>query len=122
MTKEEIKTYLKLQKELETSAKRVAKYFIKLNSSYKFINSWNIDDDLVEGEGSETWSYGGYEDHYVSFDVKWLSATDEELQSYVDSALKERKKKIQREIQDKLNSDKEKRKELYMKLKKEFEE
>ena len=92
MTLEQIKLYNELENELYKSAERVAKYFVKFNPSYKFIDSWKLYDDEVDGSGTETWAYGGCEDHYVCFDTKWFYATDEELQNYVDSVLEKREK------------------------------
>ena len=39
MTKDQIKMYVDLKEELEKSANRVANYFVKINSSYEFIDS-----------------------------------------------------------------------------------
>lgn len=121
MTLEQIKLYKELQNELYESAERVAKYFVKINSSYKFINSWELDENEVEGRGTETWAYGGYEDHYVYFDTKWLYATDEELQKYVDSILEEMEKKRQKELKEKQDKEKEQKYQAYLKLKAKFE-
>ena len=107
-----------MKNELYKSAERVAKYFVKLNISYKYIDSWELDENEVEGRGTETWAYGGREDHYVYFDAKWLSATDEELQNYVDSILEETKKKRQKELKEKQDKEKEQKYQSYLKLKK----
>lgn len=120
MTQEQINMYVDLKEELKKSANRVANYFVKINSSYKFIDSWQLYSDEVEGKGVETWNYGGYEEHYVSFDVKWLYATDEELQNYVNSVLEERKQRLTDETRKK-NEEKEKKYQKYLELKKEFE-
>ena len=64
MTQEQIKLYNELKNELYESAERVAKHFVKINPSYRFIDSWELDENEVEGSGTDTWSYGGYEDHY----------------------------------------------------------
>ena len=121
MTQEQIKLYKELETELYESAERVAKYFVKFEKSYEFIKSWELYKDTVSGTGTETWSYGGYEDYYVEFDAKWLYATDEELQNYVDSVLEERKQKLNDEIRKKIEETKEKKYQEYLKLKKEFE-
>lgn len=122
MTKEQIKLLNELQSELYESAERVARYFVKLNKSYKYIDSWKLDENEVEGTGTETWAYGGYEDHYVYFDAKWLYATDEKLQKYVDSILEETEKKRLKELKEKKEQAKEKKYQEYLKLKKEFED
>ena len=121
MTKEQIKIYVDLKEELEKSANRVANYFVKINSSYEFIDSWQLYSDEVEGKGVETWNYGGYEEHFVSFDVKWLYATDEELQNYVNSVLEERKQRLTNETRKNNEEEKEKKYQKYLELKKEFE-
>ena len=121
MTLEQIKLYKELQNELYESAERVAKYFVKINPSYEFIDSWKLDENKVEGSGTETWAYGGYEDHYVCFDTKWLYATNEELQNYVDSVLEKREKKRQKELKEKQDKAKEQKYQEYLELKKEFE-
>lgn len=121
MTKDQIKMYVDLKEELKKSANRVANYFVKINSSYEFIDSWQLYSDEVEGKGVETWNYGGYEEHFVSFDVKWLYATDEELQNYVNSVLEERKQRLNDEVRKKIEEEKEKKYQKYLELKKEFE-
>lgn len=121
MTQEQINMYVDLKEELEKSANRVANYFVKINSSYEFIDSWQLYSDKVEGTGIETWNYGGYEEHFVSFDVKWLYATDEELQNYVNSVLEERKQRLNDEVRKKIEEEKEKKYQKYLELKKEFE-
>lgn len=121
MTLEQIKLYKELQNELYNSAERVAKYFVKINPSYKFIDSWELDENEVEGSGTETWRFGGHEDHCVYFDTKWLYATDEELQNYVNSVLEEIEKKRQKELKEKQDEAKERKYQEYLKLKKEFE-
>ena len=121
MTQEQINMYVDLKEELEKSANRVANYFVKINSSYEFIDSWQLYSDGVEGTGVETWNYGGYEEHFVSFDVKWLYATDEELQNYVNSVLEERKQRLNDEVRKKIEEEKEKKYQKYLELKKEFE-
>ena len=121
MTKDQIKMYVDLKEELEKSANRVADYFVKINSSYEFIDSWQLYSHEVEGKGVETWNYGGYEEHFVSFDVKWLYATDEELQNYVNSVLEKRKQRLTDETRKKNEEEKEKKYQKYLELKKEFE-
>ena len=121
MTQEQINMYVDLKEELKKSANRVANYFVKINSSYEFIDSWQLYSDEVEGTGIETWNYGGYEEHYVSFDTKWLYATDEELQNYVNFVLEERKQKLTDETRKKNEEEKEKKYQKYLELKKEFE-
>ena len=121
MTQEQIKLYKELQNKLYNSAERVAKYFVKINPSYRFIDSWKLDKFGVEGSGTETWAYEGYEDHYVRFDTKWLYATDEELQKHVDSILEETEKKRQKELKEKQDKAKEQKYQEYLELKKEFE-
>lgn len=123
MTQEQIRLYNELKNELYKSAERVAKYFVKLNSSYEFIDSWEIDEDENEvvGNGTETWNYGGFEEHCVYFDTKWLYATDEELQNHVDSILKEEEKIRQEKLEEKHKKAKEQKYQEYLKLKTEFE-
>ena len=121
MTQEQIKLYKELRNELYESAERVAKYFVKIDPSYRFIDSWKLYENEVEGSGTETWAYGGYEDHYVCFDTKWLYATDKELQKCVDSILEERKQKLNDEIRKKIEEEKEKKYQKYLELKAEFE-
>ena len=121
MTQEQIKLYNELKNELYNSAERVAKYFVKINPSYEFIDSWELYENEIKGSGTETWAYGGYEEHYVYFDTKWLYATDEELQNYVDSVLEERKQKLNDEVRKKIEEEKEKKYQKYLELKKEFE-
>lgn len=120
MTKEEFERFVDLNKKFVESCERVAKYFVKLNSDYAFIDSWEYDEGVVYGEGSERLNYG-YDDKFVDFDLEWLYATDDELQKYVDSELN----RILREKEDmeknmiELNESKER--ELYERLKKKFE-
>ena len=121
MTQEQIKLYKELQNELYESAERVAKYFVKINTSYRFIDSWKLDGNGVGGKGIKIWGFGRHEEHYVYFDTKWLYATDEELQKHVDSILEETEKKRQKELKEKQDKAKEQKYQEYLKLKKEFE-
>lgn len=119
MKSEDIETLVRLNNLASDNAYRVARIFKKLNRSYEFIYSWEFSGKYVEGTGTETWNYGGSEDHYVEFPINYLSLTDEELEKIVDDTLKARK----REVEKKQKEQKEKKeREEYERLKEKFEE
>lgn len=117
MNTEQIKMYLDLKKELKISADKIAKHFAKLDNSYNFIDSWDIEGNKVYGDGVEIW-YGGYQNHQVNFDIKWLSASEKELKNHINK----RKKELNNSLKKKLEIEKQKRYQKYLELKKEFEE
>ena len=81
MKSEDIKTLVRLNNLATDNAYRVARIFKKLNRSYEFIYSWEFSEKYVYGTGTETWNYGGSEDHYVDFPIIYLSLDDEELEN-----------------------------------------
>lgn len=125
MKSEDIETLVRLNNLANDNAYRVARIFKKLNRSYEFIYSWEFSGKYVEGTGTETWSYGGFEDHYVEFPIIYLSLDDEGLEKIVDDTLKARKREVEKK-QKKQKEQKEKKeqkeREEYERLKKKFEE
>ena len=107
MTEEEVKQYINLNNKFIDRCNEIAQIMKRWNYSYGFIDNWSLDgNDSVYGTGDEYWSYGGHESHYVSFDVDWLTKTDEELNEIADTYIEEEK---QRQEQEKRAEEEKKR-------------
>ena len=122
MKSEDIKTLVRLNNLATDNAYRVARIFKKLNRSYEFIYSWEFSEKYVYGTGTETWNYGGSEDHYVDFPIIYLSLDDEELEKIVDDTLKIREKEIEKKQKEQQEKKEQKEREEYERLKKKFGE
>jgi hypothetical protein len=123
MTETALTQFKELFTLFNNDANRVAKILAQENRSYQFIDMWYYDPDCdtIEGQGDETWNYGGYERHYVSFPSKYLTYTDEQLQKIVDKNIKASKAREAAEKRKEKKERLEAEKAQYEKLKAKFE-
>ena len=96
MTKKELETYSELNEQFIEDCNRVChilqgieKHRKSEYSNYAYADEFNLEGDVVEWSGEETWSYGGHEYHSGNFPKEYLTMTDEELQKIVDKENKE---------------------------------
>lgn len=124
MRYEDVQDYILLQDMFQARCETVCGLLTPLNDSYKFLDTFEIIDDEVFGEGDEYYGYGGYEQHSQRFPLNCLWKDDEEIKQYVEDELKKREQekeaerlrvqKIQEEFQEKRD------REEYERLKKKF--
>jgi hypothetical protein len=124
MTEKDVQDYILLQDMFQARCETVCGLLTPLNDSYKFLDTFEIIDDEVFGEGDEYYGYGGYEQHSQRFPLNCLWKDDEEIKQYVEDELKKREQekeaerlrvqKIQEEFQEKRD------REEYERLKKKF--
>ena len=111
MRYEDLQDYILLQDMFQTRCEEVCGLLTPLNDSYKHLNTFEIGDNEVWGEGDEYVGYGEYEDHCQSFPLNFLFKDDEEIKQYVEDELKKREEaeeaerlriqKIQEDTQEK---------------------
>ena len=107
MTQEELKLYSELQKKFASDVDRITDFLKEIDYEVAFTDmGFYLEDDTVFTRGSETWAYGGYEEHSSCFEAEMLTWTDEELQKYV-----ERVKKGQAEERVRMDIEKTRKKE-----------
>ena len=125
MRYKDVQDYILLQAMFQARCEEVCGLLIPLNDSFKCLDTFEIIDDEVFGEGDEYWGYGGHEHHSQKFPLKFLWETDEEIKQYVEDELKKREEakeaerlriqKVQEEFQEKRD------REEYERLKAKFE-
>lgn len=111
MTKEALDKYEELQDEFQMRCRMICNILRPLNNSFHYVYEFRIDeDDLVQCEGMEYWSYGGERDHYAKFPKEYLCMDDSEIQKIVDDELKKREDVESRKkaIDEKKKTEKEK--------------
>lgn len=103
MTKEELVLFGELYKKYMRDCKRVCNILQLSDRDYLFLDTFTLNDDVVEGTGEENWNYGGHEEYYKVFDAEYLTKTNEELQKIVLewNEQKEREKKLKLEVEKK---------------------
>lgn len=129
MTKEEIKQYIEITDKFDSDCERVRT--ILSESKKRCVSPNNItcankftiehSSDVVVWEGYETWIYGGEQWHNGTFDLTYLTMTDEELHEIVKRENEEWKKEQEKREQDSKEYAKQMRRKQYEQLKKEFE-
>lgn len=90
MTKEALDKYEELQDEFQMRCEIVCDILRPLNDSYNYVYDFKINGNIVYGEGTEYWSYGGERDHYAEFPKEYLCMDDDEIFKIVDAELKRR--------------------------------
>ena len=127
MNREELKIFKELFDKFNKDCYRVANILsdskqrtVHEFSNINYADTFRLEDDDVNWEGEETWSYGGYEHHSGYFPAEFLTMTDEELMSVVDKENKEYNKKQEAKQKEKEEREKAARLEQYNKLKEEF--
>ena len=111
MTEKDVQDYILLQDMFQARCETVCGLLTPLNDSFKCLDTFEIIDDEVFGEGDEYYGYGGYEHHSQRFPLNCLWKDDEEIKQYVEDELKRREEakeaerlriqKVQEEFQEK---------------------
>lgn len=111
MKYEDVKDYIQFQDMFQTRCEEVCRLLTPLNDSFKCLDTFEIIDDEVFGEGDEYYGYGGHEHHWQNFPLNFLWKSDEEIKQYAKDELNKRKeaeeaerlrfKKVQEEFQEK---------------------
>ena len=122
MTSEEFKQYSELQEKFAKDVLRVINFLKEIDPDVAFTDmGFYLEDETVFTRGSETWSYGGYEEHSGCFDAEMLTWTDDELRKYVDRIKKGKEEEhVRKEIEKTRKKEEEERKE-YERLKEKYE-
>ena len=124
MEYKDVQDYIQLQDMFQARCEEVCGLLIPLNDYYRYIDTFEIDDNEVWGEGDEYIGYGGSEHHSAEFPLRFLWETDEEIKQYVEDELKKRREAEQAErlrIQQMQEAFQEKRdREEYERLKAKF--
>lgn len=122
MTKEEFKQYAELQEKFAADVDRVTNFLKEIDHDVAFTDmGFYLEDETVFTRGSETWSYGGYEEHSGCFDGEMLTWTDDELRKYVEQIKKgNEEERVREEIEKARKKEEEDRKE-YERLKEKYE-
>lgn len=118
MTKQELNNYEELQDVFQTRCEMICHILSPLDRGFEYVYEFEVGRDLVCGEGTEYWSYGGEEKHYVEFPKEYIYMDDKDIQKIVDAELK---KKEDEKARKKANDEKlkaEKEKAEYERLKK----
>lgn len=121
MTKEEVEKFIELREKFETSVEKISNYFKKFDKNFNYVDPSDWILDIKTNEFYYIIYGGDYDDEYVSFDTKWMYATDEELQDYTNKMIAKKKEEEAFKRQLKAKMDKEARRLQYEELKKEFE-
>ena len=94
LTTEKLDTFVEDYKEFNDTCNHLAEILFLLDSDYEVIDHWyivkNCEKWEVHGVGGYV-SWGEWTECTVSFPSEFLSATDEEVQKYVDDQLEKRK-------------------------------
>lgn len=126
MKYEDVKDYIQLQAMFQARCEEVCGLLTPLNDSYRHLETFEIIDNEVYGEGDEYYASGAPTSYCSQkFPLNFLWEDDEEIKQYVEDELKKRKeakeaerlrfKKVRKEFQEILD-----RKE-YERLKAKFE-
>ena len=99
MTQEDIETYVDSREKFIQECKRVCNEMQRFNYDYIFLETFEVYDNNVEGEGEEHLWGGETEIVYQSFPVELLELSNEELKQYVDDLIKEKENEEKRNKQ-----------------------
>lgn len=124
MRYEDVQEYILLRDMIQARCLTICDLLTPLNDSYRCLETFEIINNEVWGEGDEYYGYGGHEYHSQKFPSNFLWKDDEEIKQYVDDELKKREQEKENErlrIQKLQGEAQEKRdKEEYERLKKKF--
>jgi hypothetical protein len=124
MTEKDVQDYILLQDMFQARCEAVCGLLTPLNDSFKCLDTFEIIDNEVFGEGDEYYGYGGHEHRSQRFPLNCLWKDDEEIKQYVEYELKKREQAKETErlrIQKLVEEAQEKRdREEYERLKKKF--
>lgn len=91
MRYKDVQDYIQLQDMFQARCEEVCGLLIPLNDSFKYLDTFEIIDNEVFGEGDEYCGYGGYEHYSQRFPLNCLWKDDEEIKQYVEEELKRRR-------------------------------
>ena len=97
MRYEDVQDYIQLQDMFQARCEEVCGLLIPLNDSFKYLDTFEIIDNEVFGEGDEYCGYGGYEPHSAEFPLNFLYKDDEDIKQYVEDELKKREQEKEAE-------------------------
>ena len=124
MRYKDVQNYILLQAMFQARCEEVCGLLTPLNDYYRYIDTFEIGDNEVWGEGDVYVGYGGSEHHSAEFPLRFLWETDKEIKQYVEDELKKRREAEQAErlrIQQMQEAFQEKRdREEYERLKAKF--
>ena len=125
MEYKDVQDYIQLQDRFQARCEEVCELLTPLNDSYKCLDTFEIYDNEVFGEGDEYYGYGGHEHCSQRFPSHFLWEDDEKIKQYVEDEINKRKEaeeaerlriqKVQEEFQEKRDMEE------YERLKKKFE-
>ena len=107
MTQEEILAYEVAQNKFQHECERVCKEMSRFDRDFHYLSSFELDVDLVFGEGEDTWAYGGHEYYSKTFSADLLKMSDNELKKHVDNLIREEEEEKLKREQLKLDRQKE---------------
>jgi len=122
LTKKMLIEYLESKSKIEDEVFKILKWYhenVKSIEGYKYLNNIDIGIDIKDPfyfSGTETWAYGGFEDHSFYLNTKYLY--DEEFRK--NAVIKAKKEK---EEKKKAKKEKEEKKEIeeWEKIKKDYD-
>ena len=110
LTKKMLIEYLESKSKIEDEVFKILKWYhenVKSIEGYKYLNNIDIGIDIKDPfyfSGTETWAYGGFEDHSFYLNTKYLY--DEEFRkNAVIKAKKEKEEKKEIEEWEKIKKD-----------------
>lgn len=109
MTKDQVKKYGELHKLFMNKCNFICGQFSMFDSYFSNFTLFEISDDKVNCYGLRYLGYGEYSESYGEFDLKWLTASDDEIIEYIKMKIKEKEDaKINEKLrQEALQRDKE---------------
>ena len=99
MTSKDIETYVDSRETFIQECKRVCNEMQRFDYDYIFLDTFEVNGNIVEGEGEEHLWGGEVETVYQSFPVELLELSNEVLKQYVDDLIKERENEEKRNKQ-----------------------
>lgn len=109
MTKNELDLYEQLKDRFQLRCEVICCILEPLKKAYKHLTDFEINGELVYGEGMEYWSFGGEEMHCAYFPKEYIYMDDNEIHKIVDDELKKREetKLHKKEIDEQMKAERE---------------
>ena len=122
MKKEELSEFLKLNKQFQADCERVKKHMVRYDSDYLDVYSeWYINSCGECESFGDVYSRGCFMGTtFVSFDPELLTKTDEDLESYVNKLIEEKKQKKRKEAEERAKREQDTKLKMFNKLKEEL--
>ena len=87
MTQDELFDFINLQSKFQKRCEEICNLLTPLSYSYNHLSEFYIDDNNVWGEGDEYYGNNGCEHHSNKFPLKFLCASNEDINCYVKKEL-----------------------------------